>query len=53
MSQEALAQAVGVDKTAVSHWENGLSAPKGERLPAVASALGVSIDDLFREAKAS
>lgn len=53
LSQEDLASAVGVDKTAVSHWENGVSSPKGSRLPAVANALGVSIDDLFREAKAS
>jgi transcriptional regulator with XRE-family HTH domain len=53
LSQEDLAAKVGVDKTAVSHWENGVSSPKGARLPAVASALGVTIDELFHEAKAS
>jgi transcriptional regulator with XRE-family HTH domain len=53
LSQEALAEAAGVDKTAVSHWENGVSAPTGSRLPAVANALGVAIDDLFRESKAA
>jgi len=50
LSQQDLAEVLGVDKTSISHWENGLSSPRGSRLPAVASALGVTIDDLFREA---
>lgn len=47
LSQQDLAEKLGVDKSAVSHWENGESAPTAERIPAVASALGVSIDELF------
>jgi transcriptional regulator with XRE-family HTH domain len=47
MSQEQLASAVGVDKTAVSHWENGISRPDISRLSAVALALGVSVDELI------
>lgn len=50
MSQSQLAEKCGVDETAVSHWETGHSAPKGSRLPIVAEVLGVTIDDLFREA---
>ncbi len=50
LTQEDLAKKCGVDETAVSHWENGHSAPTGSRLPAVAAALGVTIDELFREA---
>lgn len=50
LSQQDLANKLGIDKTAVSHWENGLSAPKGERIPAVAIALGCSISELFGEA---
>ena len=50
LSQAALAEKCGVDKTAVLHWEKGRSSPTGRRLPIVADALGVSIDDLFREA---
>lgn len=50
LSQSELAKICGVDETAVSHWENGASAPKGSRLPAVAKALGVTIDELYREA---
>jgi transcriptional regulator with XRE-family HTH domain len=50
LTQEQLANACGVDKTAVSHWEKGLSAPKSERIPQVASALGVTIDELYKPA---
>jgi transcriptional regulator with XRE-family HTH domain len=50
MSQADLAEKCSVDKSAVSHWENGISAPKGSRIPAVANALGVTIDELFGEA---
>lgn len=55
LSQSELAKRCGVDETAVSHWENEHSAPTGSRLPIVAEALGVTIDELFRdpEAKAS
>lgn len=53
MSQESLADAVGVDKTAVSHWENGVARPDLSRLPAVAKALGVSVDVLITGEKAA
>jgi transcriptional regulator with XRE-family HTH domain len=47
MSQEELADACGVDKTAVSHWENGVARPDLSRLLAVADALGVSVGELI------
>jgi transcriptional regulator with XRE-family HTH domain len=50
MTQVQLANALGLDKTAVNHWERGVSAPTGSRIPEVAALLGVSIDELFREA---
>lgn len=50
LSQLQLAERCGVDKTAVSQWERGRSAPKGDRLPAVAKALRTTIDELYREA---
>lgn len=58
LSQEELgAKAVnlkgeGVDKTAVSHWENGISSPDIERLPALAAALEITVDELLAEAEA-
>lgn len=39
-----------VDKTRVWHWENEDTAPSGRILPVVADVLGVTIDDLCREA---
>lgn len=53
LSQEQLADAVGVDKTAVSHWENRIARPDQSRLPLVAKALGVSVDELLLGEKAA
>jgi transcriptional regulator with XRE-family HTH domain len=47
-SQEELADELGVDKTAVSHWENGISRPELSRIPDLAKALGVAEIDLVR-----
>ncbi len=45
--------AIGVDKTAISHWETGHARPCMGRLPAIAAALGVSVDVLIQGEKAS
>ena len=50
MKQEELAAAVGVSPQAVSKWEQG-GLPDAALLPAVADALGVSIDALFGRQK--
>lgn len=47
MTQAQLAAAIGVDKTAVSHWENRLARPDMSNLAAVAEVLGVSIEELI------
>lgn len=52
-SQEDLAAKLGVDKTAVSHWETGFARPDMGRLPAIAAALGVSVDQLIRGEEAA
>lgn len=52
MTQEELAERVGVDKTAVCHWETGLSRPDLSRVPAIAEALDVPVLDLVRGEKA-
>ena len=46
VTQEAVAQAVGVSTQAVSKWENG-GLPDVELLPAIADYFGVSVDMLF------
>lgn len=48
LSQLELAEMVGVDKSAVSHWENRLSRPDISRLALVAKALGVTVEQLIR-----
>lgn len=47
VTQEALAQHVGVTKAAVSKWENGQSLPDIALLPLLAAYFDVSIDSLL------
>ena len=50
MTQEQLAQRVGVTAQAVSKWENDLSCPDISILPQLAEALGVTTDELLGRA---
>ena len=47
MTQEALAEYLGVSSQAVSRWENGTTYPDVELIPALANLFGVSTDVLF------
>ncbi len=47
ISQEVLAQYLGVTFQAVSKWENGSTMPDVATIPAIASFFGVSTDELF------
>ncbi|MFJ5546743.1 helix-turn-helix domain-containing protein [Streptomyces sp. NPDC093225] len=47
LSQKDLGAMVGVGGPAVAKWENGEEFPKGEKLPAIAAALGRPLDALF------
>lgn len=49
LSQEALAERLGVSRQAVSKWEAGEAAPEAGRLTALAAELGVSVDWLLSE----
>ncbi len=49
ISQERLAELVGVSRQAVAKWEAGLSYPDFERLAALGSLLNVTIDRLVRD----
>ncbi len=49
LSQEELAQRMGVSRQSVTKWETGLSAPDLDRLVELADTLGVSLDYLLRE----
>ena len=47
MTQEQLAQKLGVSAQAVSKWESGTNMPDIQLLPDLSVIFGVSIDDLF------
>ncbi len=47
LSQEVLAEGLGVSFQTVSKWENEYTLPDVSLIPALASFFGVSIDDLF------
>lgn len=46
MTQEDIAEKVGVSRQAVAKWESGETTPDLEKAQLLASALGVSLDDL-------
>ena len=47
MTQHQLGEAVGVTNRTVSKWEANITAPGVELIPSVASALGITLDQLF------
>jgi transcriptional regulator with XRE-family HTH domain len=47
MTQEQLANKIGVSAQSVSKWEKGISMPDITLLPFISEVFGVSIDDLF------
>ena len=49
MTQEFVAQSLGVSRQAVSKWESGASDPSTVNLLALAKLYGVSADELLRE----
>lgn len=44
LSQDALAEKLGVSRQAISKWETAESVPETAKLAALASALGISVD---------
>lgn len=52
MTQRELAQKLGYSNDAlVSMWENGVRTPPTRKIPALAKALGCTIEDLFMDEK--
>ena len=52
MTQETLAEALGVSAQAVSKWENDVSCPDISLLPSLAEKLEISLDELLGGKKA-
>ncbi len=53
ITQEALAEMLGLSYQAVSKWETGANSPDIAMLPKLAEIFGTSIDSLFREGTTS
>jgi len=49
MTQEFVAESLGVSRQAVSKWENGTSDPSTSNLIALAKLFGISAEELLRE----
>jgi len=47
LTQEALAQETGVSRRQVVYWEKGEEKPSADRLPVIATALGVTLEWLL------
>lgn len=48
MSQEQVAEALGISRQAVSKWENGTAEPSTSNLLALAKLYGVDVNELLR-----
>ncbi len=49
LSQDALAERLGVSRQAISKWENGEAVPETMKLPTLAKEFGVTVDWLLTE----
>ena len=49
MTQEFVAEAIGVSRQAVSKWENGSADPSTSNLIALANLYGISAEDLLKK----
>ena len=51
MTQEFVAESLGVSRQAVSKWENGTSDPSTSNLFALAKLFGISVEELLKDIK--
>lgn len=49
LTQQALADAIGVSRAAVANWETGFSRPEVENAKALGKALGLTLDEIFAD----
>ena len=49
MTQNEVAQALGVNQSGVSFWESGRNQPRGKQMVKLAKLYGVTVDELLRE----
>ncbi len=51
LSQDDVAKALHVDRSAVAKWETGAAMPRADKLPALARLLGCTIEELMADEK--
>ena len=51
LSQEKLAEMVGVDRSNVAKWEAGVHKPRADMLLTLAGVLGCTVDELLKDCK--
>ena len=49
LTQQYIANELGISRTSVAMWETGEAMPRADRLPELAKILGCTIDELFAE----
>lgn len=49
LTQQQLAEKIGLHQTAVSQWENGTTQPCASVIPKLLKALDCRIEDIYRE----
>ena len=49
MTQQLLAERMGVAQTTISQWETEVALPRARQLPQLAEVLGCSISELFED----
>lgn len=53
MTQQELADALGIDQSTVCLWETGKTSPRAKLLPKIARLLSCTVDDLLVEPSSS
>lgn len=51
LTQQVLADMLGVKRSTVAMWETGTSLPRADLLPKLADVLGCTVDELLRPEK--
>ena len=49
LTQQEVADALGIQRTTVAMWETGSNIPRASKLPQIAKILGCTVDELFEK----
>lgn len=49
LNQKDVAEAIGTERSTVAKWESGVSVPRADKLPKLASLYKTTVDELMTE----